>query len=130
MHRRGRTLVALTPGLPRRHAPVLRGNISANALRRSRLATTNLLGPPETAAVAEIALAAGPAPPFGGHAGVAVGAVFFEVAHALSSLTLLLSAEECLEVFGEESVLSLHLSELELPARAACCFEFVEYVVF
>ena len=59
-----------------------------------------------------------------------IGAVLLDITHTLPPLTFLLPTQKGLEIFGKQSVLTLHLAKFELPTRAACGLQFVEDIFF
>lgn len=89
----------------------------------------NLFGPSQATAIAQVAITAGATTPFGRGAGVAIGAVFLELAEPLSAFALLFVLHKAVEFFRQQAIATLHLAQFELPAGAARGFEFFKHVV-
>ena len=78
---------------------------------------THQFGVSQSAAVAQVSLAARAPPPLWCHARVAVCTVLLQLVDALSPLSLLAEGNQAAELLDKSLVGSLQLSKLKLPAR-------------
>lgn len=96
-----------------------------NRARRS----TNLLRPPQPTTIAQIAIPTGPPPPLRRNLRMTIRTVLLGVTLQIPPLPLLLPTQQRLQLLRQHAILSFHLPELELPARAARGLQLVEDVV-